>query len=399
MKKSLLLILCAAVLALAASPKVSKACSKAKGEKACSESLVELAERGKSGDTLSIELYGKTIEAIKKNKKFMKPVMVKVDTLLWEPCKKKEAATCLEACTARTDSSFLRADAPDSIACAEKPQRLVAKKVSVPMPSPMQVLMDSLNRDAFWSSPFELAKRWMLAADDTNLVRLDSAAAELVTADPSDFAIARKKFHYCNALGDTLNALLDSLNAPVRCPVIGSVTDPRDGRVYRVERFGEKIWMIDNLAFDIPDSSACYDGDSLNCEKYGRLYPFAFTRRRKKTSKAFPQETLPISRSRSLLAGISTRTGFARWRAKEPTSGPLPRKTLRADSCAISLRTRTLWKRPRSIRSSGFPFAACRNRLGARWIFVRHAIWKRGRRAFRFPKRCEIFSRVAESWK
>ncbi len=274
MKKSLLLILCAAVLALAASPKVSKACSKAKGEKACSESLVELAERGKSGDTLSIELYGKTIEAIKKNKKFMKPVMVKVDTLLWEPCKKKEVATCLEACTARTDSSFLRADAPDSITCAEKPQRLVAKKVSVPMPSPMQVLMDSLNRDAFWSSPFELAKRWMLAADDTNLVRLDSAAAELVTADPSDFAIARKKFHYCNALGDTLNALLDSLNAPVRCPVIGSVTDPRDGRVYRVERFGEKIWMIDNLAFDIPDSSACYDGDSLNCEKYGRLYPF-----------------------------------------------------------------------------------------------------------------------------
>ncbi len=32
--------------------------------------------------------------------------------------------------------------------------------------------------------------------------------------------------------------------------------------------------MIDNLAFDIPDSSACYEGDSLNCEKYGRLYPF-----------------------------------------------------------------------------------------------------------------------------
>lgn len=274
MKKSMLLILCAAAFALAAPPKVSKACSKANGEKACSEALTELAVRGKTGDTLSIELYGKTLEAIKKNKKFMKPVMVKVDTLLWEPCKKKEVAACLDACTARTDSAFLRPDAPDSSACAEKPQKLVAKKVSVPTPSSMQALMDSLSRNAFWNSPFELAKRWMLAVNDTNLVRLDSAAAELLNADPADFALAKKKFYYCNAFGDTLNAMLDSLNAPVRCPVIGSVSDPRDGRLYRVERFGERIWMIDNLAFDIPDSSACYDGDSLNCEKYGRLYPF-----------------------------------------------------------------------------------------------------------------------------
>ncbi len=275
MKKFFLIasLLCASSL-FAAAPKVSKACSKANGEKACSESLVEIAERGKSGDTLSIELYGKTLAAIRKNKKFMKPVMVKVDTLLWEPCKKKEVAACLEACSARIDSAFLRSDAPDSSACAENPQKLVAKKVSVPTPSAMQVLMDSLSRDAFWNSPFELAKRWMLAVNDTNLFRLDSAAAELLNADPADFALAKKKFYYCNALGDTLNALLDSLNAPVRCPVIGSVTDPRDGRVYRVERFGERIWMIDNLAFDIPDSSACYDGDSLNCEKYGRLYPF-----------------------------------------------------------------------------------------------------------------------------
>lgn len=274
MKKFLLLILCAAVFALAASPKVSKACSRANGEKACSEALNELAVRGKTGDTLAIGLYGKTLAVIKKNKKFMKPVMVKVDTLLWEPCKKKEASACLEACVLRTDSAFLRPDAPDSSACAEKPQKLVAKKISVPTPSAMQLLVDSLSRDVFWNSSFELALRWRLAVNDTNLVRLDSAVAELLAADPSDFAIAKKKFTYCNAFGDTLRGLLDSLNAPVRCPAFESVTDPRDGRVYRMERFGEKNWMIDNISFDIPETSACYDGDSLNCEKFGRLYTF-----------------------------------------------------------------------------------------------------------------------------
>lgn len=279
MKKSLLLILCFATFLLAAPLKVSKACSKANGEKACSESLVELAERGKSGDTLAIELYEKTLAAIRKNKKFMKPVMVKVDTLLWEPCKKKDASACLEACTARTDSSFLREDAPDSSACAASPQKIVSKKVNVPTPSRMQVLVDSLNRDVFWNSPFELAKRWNSAFDDSTFLPLDSVTAEILSADPADFVFAKKRFYYCSVFGDSLNARLDSLNAPVRCPVIGSVTDPRDGRLYRVERFGEKIWMIDNLAFDIPDSSACYDGDSLNCEKYGRLYPFEQAKR------------------------------------------------------------------------------------------------------------------------
>lgn len=275
MKKILSLVVLFGVGLAVAAPKVSNACSKAKGEKACSESLLQLAEKGKSGDTLAVDLYGKTLAVVRKNKKFMKPVMVKVDTLLWESCKKKETAACLSACLDRTDSSFLRPDAPDSALCSENPQKLVARKIDVPTPSPMRVLTDSLNRDVFWNSPFEFSRRWMLAIGDSAFLSLDSAASEILSADPSDFALAKRRFHYCFAFGDTLNSLLDSLNAPVRCPVIGSVLDTRDNRVYRVERFGEKIWTIDNMSFDIPDSSACYDGDSLNCEKYGRLYTFA----------------------------------------------------------------------------------------------------------------------------
>lgn len=261
-------------VALAAAPKVSKACSKANGEQACSESLIALAEQGKSGDTAAIELYGQTLSAIRKNKKFMKPVMVKVDTLMWESCKKKEKQLCLDACIARSDSSFAREDAPDSAACAANPQKLMAKKMNVSTPSPMQLLMDSLSVDAFWASPFAVASNWRFAVGDSVIPSLDSAVTFLTGNDPADFIYARRKFHLCDAYGDSLNAKLDSLEAPVRCPVIGRITDPRDNKTYRVERFGEKIWMIDNIDFDIQDSSACYDGDSLNCEKYGRLYTF-----------------------------------------------------------------------------------------------------------------------------
>ena len=275
MKKIILILLFIAAFVQAAAPKISKACSKSKGEKACSESLIQLAEQGKAGDTAAIDLFGKTLTAVRKNKAFMKPVMIKVDTFLWENCKKKERDACLEACTVRTDSSFTREDAPDSATCAANPQKLVAKKVSLPTPSPMKIFIDSLSTDVFWNSSFELAKNWRIAIADSIIPSLDSAQAFLLSADPADFISARRKFHFCAAYGDSLNARLDSLQAPVRCPVIGSVVDSRDNQSYRIERFGEKIWMIDNLNFDIPDSSACYDGDSLNCEKYGKLYTFA----------------------------------------------------------------------------------------------------------------------------
>ena len=215
MKKFFLLAaLLMASTSFAAAPKVSKACAKANGEQACSESLIALAELGKSGDTSAIELYGQTLSAIRKNKKFMKPVMVKVDTLVWEACKKKEKDDCLSACVARTDSSFAREDAPDSAACAVTPQKLVAKKVSVPTPSPMKLLIDSLSVDAFWASPFNVASNWRFAVGDSVIPSLDSAATFLLGNDPADFIYARRKFHLCDAYGDSLNARLDSLEAP-----------------------------------------------------------------------------------------------------------------------------------------------------------------------------------------
>ena len=50
-----------------------------------------------------------------------------------------------------------------------------------------------------------------------------------------------------------------------------SFTDPRDGQVYKVVQIGNVTWFAQNLNYEI-DGSVCPEGDSRNCDKYGRLY-------------------------------------------------------------------------------------------------------------------------------
>lgn len=50
-----------------------------------------------------------------------------------------------------------------------------------------------------------------------------------------------------------------------------SFTDPRDGQSYDVVKIGGLTWFSENLNF-MTEGSVCPEGDSRNCDKYGRLY-------------------------------------------------------------------------------------------------------------------------------
>ena len=95
----------------------------------------------------------------------------------------------------------------------------------------------------------------------------------VVTSSAMQYQISQV-FSFYKQMPDSQFSAKSSVTDKTNVPVKTSFTDPRDGQVYGIKKLGNLTWMKENLRFDVPDASWCFDDNDENCGELGRLYTF-----------------------------------------------------------------------------------------------------------------------------
>jgi uncharacterized protein (TIGR02145 family) len=124
-----------------------------------------------------------------------------------------------------------------------------------------------------------------------------------------------------------------------------SMTDPRDGQVYKTVCIGNQTWMAQNLNYDAP-GSVTYNNDPANGAKYGRMYDWATVMQGSPASSANP----------SGVQGVCPKG----WHVPSAAECATLSATLGGDAVSggAMKSTSSLWQNPNTgaTNSSGFSF-------------------------------------------
>jgi uncharacterized protein (TIGR02145 family) len=268
----------------------SRICADGKQSTLCLNTLQFLEKEGENGNFAGIESFSAAVKVALKNKAYLKPSSVKIDTLVWETCSKQERKTCFDSCMewvrlrlndVSLDSLARLQVENQKIQCEAKPAKQLAKQITVKRNSAFQTELARIALEGYWKSPLHISPAWLnvLTEIHRNKGLADTALPDLhyVKAWALKHAAAHtpvpggELFRFCAAWGDSVNAVLDSVGIMSRCPVFGKLTDPRDGKIYKIKEIAGKTWMVQNLNFEMAGSE-CYDRDLDKCKTYGRLY-------------------------------------------------------------------------------------------------------------------------------
>ena len=257
----------------------TKVCGMANAANACTGVINYLLADGAKGSGKALKTLDDVAKAATKTKAFAKPSLVSVDTTVWKPCPKKGATRtkCIAQC--KVDANSLMAIDHD-VNCKKNPEQMVDKTIKVYKPSPVFGALRTGLSEGFWKAPMSVAGTYaalagkyaaVLSIPDTAVTGLHYVKTWAAKHKGSSLP-GGQLFRFCTAWKGKVDPILSAEGFSTRCPVFKNFVDKRDKQVYKVKEIGGVDWFVENLNFNDPDGSMCYDRDDANCKAFGRLY-------------------------------------------------------------------------------------------------------------------------------